>query len=103
MVTACNPNGVLTSEDLNRVADGQLRSQLEKSGLVHFRVTGGSRDGRHQEPGFGIVTDDREKIRLLSQQLHQEAFFWMEHGVLYCVESGSVTLHRIAPWSERQK
>ena len=80
VVTAHNPRGVVAAVDFNVAADARLRSQIEKLGLVHFRVTGGSKDGTHQEPGFGIVAEDPEQIRLLCQQFHQQAFFGSRKG-----------------------
>jgi hypothetical protein len=44
VVTAHNPDGQLMDPAANDAADAELRTEIEKLGLKHFRVTGGSRD-----------------------------------------------------------
>jgi hypothetical protein len=102
VITAYNPNGRLVSDAENFDADSKLKQCLEQSGLRHFRVTGMSKDTKHQEPGFGIVVDDRMILEKLSQQFKQEAFFWIEDGEVYCIEAGKPKMHRVGAWSERQ-
>lgn len=102
VVTACNPDGRVQPEAANQAVDAQLKCHLEQAGLAYFRVTGRSRDGSHQEPGFGIVTGDPEIIRGLSRQFRQEAFFWVEDGVVYCARTDGGTLYRVGGWGERQ-
>lgn len=102
IVTACNPLGVQQDLRLNEEADRQLDERLNALELQHFRVTGGSHDGAHQEPGFGIVTDARERVRLVSREFQQEAFFWVEDGVVYCESIDGATSDRIGTWRERQ-
>ena len=55
VVTAHNPEGVVDDPSANETSDQSLREEIERAGLIHFRVTGGSLDGLHQEPGWGIV------------------------------------------------
>jgi hypothetical protein len=55
----------------------------------------------HQEPGFGIVVDDRPLLEKLSRQFEQEAFFWIELGKVYCIKVGEPTMHRIRTCAER--
>ena len=62
VVTACNPDGVTVDDEQNKAATENLRSHLAGAGFQFFRVTGCSPDLRHQEPGFGIVVDDRDVI-----------------------------------------
>jgi hypothetical protein len=102
IVTACNPHGVQQRQRHNEEAGRQLDERLSALELQHFRVTGGSHDGAHQEPGFGIVTDDRERVRLVSREFQQEAFFWVEEGIVYCESTDGATSHRIGTWRERQ-
>jgi hypothetical protein len=80
VITAYNPNGKLSEDAVNLDADSKLKECLERSKLTHFRVTGGSHDGNHQEPGFGVVTDDPKEIEKLARQFQQEAFFWIQDG-----------------------
>ncbi|MGH8545851.1 MAG: DUF3293 domain-containing protein [Gammaproteobacteria bacterium] len=102
VITAYNPNGRLAAKAANVKADSRLKQHLETSKLPHFRVTGRSRDGSHQEPGFGVVVDDPKEIETLAQLFQQEAFFWIQEGEVYCVKVGDSTMHRVGPWTERQ-
>ena len=54
IVTAYNPDGLSAEPAVNAGADAMLRAALEKMDLKHFRLTGGSRDEAHQEPGWGF-------------------------------------------------
>jgi len=87
---------------LNNIADSHLEERLRSSGLKYFRATGGAQDGSHQEPGFGIVTHDREIVRAISCEFHQEAFFWVEDGVIFCERTARTLRQRVGVWSERQ-
>ncbi len=88
VITSYNPNGGMSTVAENRAADLKLKQSLGQLGLRHFRVTGMSKDRRHQEPGFGIVVDDRPLLEKLSRQFEQEAFFWIELGKVYCIKVG---------------
>jgi hypothetical protein len=103
VVTAYNPNGKPSIEATNEVANARLREVLSKSELKFFRVIGGSDDGKHQEPGFGIVTEDIAYIRSLALQFEQEAFFWIAEGLLYCTLTSGLTMQRLGTWAERQR
>ena len=102
VVTAYNPNGEPASEAKNVEANLRLKQRLDALGLRYFRVTGMSKDGAHQEPGFGIVTEDTEQIAVLAREFQQEAFFWIENGEIYCQPVRGPAMHRIGSWSERQ-
>ena len=67
-MTAYNPNGQPATEAENVEADSRLKQRLNALGLRHFRVTGTSKDGAHQEPGFGIVAENREQISELARE-----------------------------------
>jgi len=101
VITSYNPNGGMSTVAENRAADLKLKQSLGQLGLRHFRVTGMSKDRRHQEPGFGIVVDDRPLLEKLSRQFEQEAFFWIELGKVYCIKVREPTMHRIRTWAER--
>jgi len=101
IVTSYNRDGQITDEETNCRVDAKLKRFLESSHVRHFRVTGGSRDGRHREPGFGIVIADLSEIDKLARQFRQEAFFWIQEGDVYCVKVGDPKKHRVGPWSQR--
>lgn len=101
VITAYNPNGRRAADATNLTADCKLEECLKRSKLPHFRVTGGSQDGSHREPGFGVVTGDIEEVEKLARQFRQEAFFWIEDGEIYCFEVDRPTRHRLGPWSGR--
>lgn len=103
IVTAFNARGRSLPEEANRKADAQLRQHLIDTRLKHFRVTGGSRDGSHLEPGFGIASDLPDVIRTISNRFAQEAFFWVEDGVVFVVDTAWPTLHRLDDWARRQR
>jgi hypothetical protein len=101
IVTAYNAGSERAAEDVNIKADAELKSRLISAGLPHFRVTGGSRDGSHREPGFGIAADSPEIIRPLSRHFRQEAFFWVEDETVYVINTEGSRRHRVAEWAER--
>lgn len=101
IVTAHNPDGRITDPVANLAADEALCSALERQGLTHFRVTGGSRDGRHQEPGWGIVLTAPTIAQDLSVQFRQLAFFWIEEGRLALVDARTGEKTDQAAWTER--
>lgn len=54
IITACDPDGVEASPARNRAADATLEAELRAAGLRLHRITGGSADGSHLEPGWGV-------------------------------------------------
>jgi hypothetical protein len=102
IVTACNPNSAIAADDANKKADEELKRQLVAACLPHFRVTGGSRDDSHREPGYAIVADSPELVRPFSRRFRQEAFFWVENGTVFVINTEGSTRHRVAEWMERQ-
>jgi len=54
IITAYDPDGGETSPELNVVADAELESELRSAGYRLHRITGGSADGVHLEPGWGV-------------------------------------------------
>ena len=74
VVTAWNPDSQIHTDSFNKAADEKLEQLLKDEGFVHFRVTGGSSDGLHAEPGWGIVCDEQTAMRLCAK-FHQDAVF----------------------------
>jgi hypothetical protein len=101
VVTAHNPEGVVNDPSANETADQSLREEIEKIGLTHFRVTGGSLDGRHQEPGWGIVLATPELARDLSERFKQLAYFWVENGQLSLVDTQAGERLQQGAWLDR--
>ena len=102
VVTAYNPDGRLTEPDVNRAADLQLRGALEELELPHFRVIGGSLDGRHHEPGWGIVLNDPSAAQEISRHFRQLAFFWVAEDTLSLIDARTgAVIPQKSVWSDR--
>jgi hypothetical protein len=101
IVTAYNADSEIAAGDANKKADVELERRLAAASLPHFRVTGGSRDGSHSEPGYGIAADSPETIRPFSRRFNQESFFWVEDGTVYVINTEGSRRHRVAEWIER--
>lgn len=101
VVTAHNPDGKVMDAAANAAADAALKARLDRSGLHHFRVTGRSRDGSHQEPGYGVAAESPEAVRHLSHEFRQLAFFWVDGGEVFVVNTAGSLLHPVAPLSDR--
>ena len=101
IVTAHNPGSVLAPRGENERADAELEARLTEEKLPHFRVTGRSRDGSHQEPGYGVVADSPETIRPLSRAFRQEAFFWVENGEVFVINTAGTRRHAVGAWRDR--
>ena len=84
IVTACNPDGEEVGSAENLRLDRELVSLLSSSAVKNFRVTGGSRDMTHAEPGYGCLVD-RERIVDLGCEWNQEAVFWVEGDNLFLI------------------
>jgi len=54
IITAYDPDGLPTKGELNLAADLALEADLRAAGYRLLRVTGGSADGLHQEPGWAV-------------------------------------------------
>ena len=85
----------------NIAATERLRNQLAAAGFTIFPVTGSSPDLQHQEPGFGIVTDDRDVIVELGRKWRQEAVFWIDYGTVWLVPCGEGESVRLGYWRDR--
>lgn len=101
IVTAYNAASAIAPEAANRKADEELKHLLVAAGLPHFRVTGGSRDGSHREPGYGIVANSPEDVRPISRRFRQEAFYWVEDGTVFVINTEGSRRHRVALWTDR--
>lgn len=94
VVTACNPKGVTLPDSENAALTQKLESSLRGAGKLIFPVTGCDRNSAHEEPGFGVVCDEGEILRL-GREWEQLAVFWVEDGeawLLFC-EPGGEKIH----------
>jgi len=81
VVTAWNPDSQIQAELFNKAADEKLEQLLKEEGLIHFRVTGGSPDGLHTEPGWGIVCDEQMALRLCAEFKQDAVFHFSGHCI----------------------
>ena len=54
IITAYDPDGQATTAEQNLAADEALAAELRSAGYRLHRITGGSADGVHLEPGWGV-------------------------------------------------
>ncbi len=54
IITAYDPDGCPTTPERNLAADQALAEELRAAGYRLHRITGGSADGVHLEPGWGV-------------------------------------------------
>lgn len=100
IVTAFNPQDEASPDDANTRADECLRSELVGAGFTPFRVTGGSPDWTHQEPGWGFVTTLEDAL-VIARRFNQRAIWWVESGQLFLVACSDPRPIDVAPFGER--
>ncbi len=100
IITACDPDGKKTDPAVNRSADLQLESELRLRGCRYWRVTGGSPDFAHAEPGYAAELPLSEAL-VLGRKYRQEAIFWIERDKLIIVACGSELRQELGSWSGR--
>jgi hypothetical protein len=100
ILTAYDPMGIKTPPAENRAADARLKKVLTAARLKPFRVTGRSLSGDHQEPGYG-VSAPFDKVRELSAAFRQEAFFWVERGMVWVHKTDGLERLPLAPFTAR--
>ena len=102
VVTACDPMGREAPATLNRRRDAALRRRLKTLKIRHFRVTGGTKDGSHREPGWGLMMESPAVACELAAQFNQDAYFWISKGRIYLGSAAGGPLHRAGSWAARQ-
>lgn len=100
VVTACNPNGVFQAEFENQKLDEAFRAELEKKNISYYRVTGGSPDFCHAEPGFAVAVDLDTSLAL-ARQWQQEAIFWIEDKFVFVIPNDGSHRIKIGTWHSR--
>ena len=102
IVTACNPRGEIVDAERNEFLDRELSTLLEVKGLVHCRVTGGSSDGSHLEPGY-LVECDGEVGLELGRRFDQMAIYGVVDGELYLIDCKDGKETPVAKWASRYR
>lgn len=101
VVTAYNPMGRKSTPAANRRRDAALRRRLRALGLKSFRVTGGSEDGAHREPGWGFKCDLATAVQI-AESFAQDAYFWISSGRIYLGSAAGGPLRRAGSWAARR-
>jgi len=101
VITAYNPNGVVLDLATNLEADRVLKCELEMRQCFHFRVTGGSRDGKHEEPGWGIMEFSATAAREICIAFQQLAYFHVRHGEIHLIDARNGEVGTVGLWTER--
>jgi hypothetical protein len=91
IITAYDPEGRTVAPELNRYADETLESELTAAGYRLHRITGGSADGVHLEPGWGVPIGLPGAVEF-GRRFRQLAVFAVRAGRLALVDcsDGSV-------------
>jgi len=96
IITAYDPDGLPTKGELNLAADLALEADLRAAGYRLHRITGGSADGRHQEPGWAVPIGLPGAVEF-GCRYRQLAVFYVRAGGLClvdCADGSSEDLKR---------
>ena len=86
----------------NESLDHELSAFLEVKGLVHCRMTGGSPDGSHREPGY-LVDCDWEVGLELGRRFEQVAIYQVLANELYLIDCKDGKQTPVAKWASRYR
>lgn len=84
IVTAYDPDGIPASASANLAADAALEAELRAAGRRVHRITGGSADGVHLEPGWGVPVGLPEAVEF-GRRHRQLAVFYVRGRVVSLV------------------
>lgn len=84
VITAFDPPGSVRDAATNAAADAALEAALRALGHAPVRVTGGSTDDSHREPGFAAALT-RDEALALARRFDQAAFFEIVGDALHLV------------------
>jgi hypothetical protein len=96
IITAYDPDGLPTAAELNRAADEALESELRAAGYRLHRIAGGSADGAHLEPGWGVPIGLPGAVEY-GRRYRQLAVFCIQGGglkLVVCSDGASEDLGR---------
>ncbi|MDP4592213.1 MAG: DUF3293 domain-containing protein [Opitutales bacterium] len=85
ILTAYDPEGRATSPADNVAADVRLEAELRAAGFRLHRITGGSADGVHLEPGWGVTIGLPRAVEF-GRRYRQVAVFYVRAGALTLVD-----------------
>ncbi|GBL29764.1 hypothetical protein EMGBS10_09140 [Opitutia bacterium] len=85
IITAYDPEGRVVPLAENVAADDRLHADLRAAGFRPHRVTGGSPDGRHQEPGWAVPIGLPGAVEF-GYRYRQLAVFYVRAGGLCLVD-----------------
>jgi hypothetical protein len=85
IITAYDPEGRATSPEANVAADAMLKAELQAAGFRLHRITGGSADGVHLEPGWGVAVGLPGAVEF-GRRYRQVAVFYIRAGSLILVD-----------------
>ncbi len=85
IITACDPDGLQTSLERNLAADEALEAELRAAGYRLHRITGGSADVVHLEPGWGVPIGLPGAVEF-GRRYRQVAVFAVKAGRLALVD-----------------
>jgi hypothetical protein len=96
IITAYDPDGLPTTADLNLAADESLEAELQAAGHRLHRIAGGSADGVHLEPGWGVPIGLPGAVEY-GRRYRQLAVFYVRGGgvcLVDCADGSSEDLGR---------
>ncbi|MEK0438988.1 MAG: hypothetical protein RLZZ233_1959 [Verrucomicrobiota bacterium] len=96
IITAYDPDGLPTTAELNRAADEALESELRAAGYRLHRIAGGSAEGAHLEPGWGVPIGLPGAVEY-GRRYRQLAVFYIQGGglkLVACSDGASEDLGR---------
>jgi len=85
IITAYDPDGQATTAEQNLAADEALAADLRTAGYRLHRITGGSADGAHLEPGWGVPLGLPGAVEF-GRRYRQLAIFVVRAGVVSLVD-----------------
>ncbi len=85
VITAYDPDGLPTTAEQNRAADAALEADLRAAGYRLHRITGGSADGVHLEPGWGVPIGLPGAVEF-GRRYRQVAIFTVKGGAVSLVD-----------------
>jgi hypothetical protein len=85
IITAYDPDGLPTTAEQNQSADTALEAELRSAGYRLHRITGGSADGVHLEPGWGVPIGLPGAVEF-GRRYRQVAVFVVQGGVVSLVD-----------------
>jgi len=85
IITAYDPDGQPTTAEQNLAADLALEADLRAAGYRLHRITGGSADGVHLEPGWGVPIGLPGAVEF-GRRYRQVAIFTVKGGAVSLVD-----------------